>query len=116
MHRGPQRWGIENYIRLAKELLKKERCKFYLAGGKDDIDLIQKFKQSVISKDIYSFETMKINETLKYISNCDLYIGNDTGWAHLSVALKVKALTIFCDYSSCCLRFSYSKKYDYNRA
>ena len=106
---GPtKRWGIENYIRLAKELLKKKRCKFYLAGGKDDIDLIQKFKQSVISKDIYSFETMKINETLKYISNCDLYIGNDTGWAHLSVALKVKALTIFCD-SPVAAYGSYSK-------
>ena len=106
---GPtKRWGIENYIRLAKELLKKKRCKFYLAGGKDDIDLIQKFKQSVISKDIYSFETMKINETLKYISNCDLHIGNDTGWAHLSVALKVKALTIFCD-SPVAAYGSYSK-------
>ena len=62
----------------------------------------------MISKDIYSFETMKINETLKYISNCDLYIGNDTGWAHLSVALKVKALTIFCD-SPVAAYGSYSK-------
>ena len=40
---------------------------------------------------------MNIKETLQYISGCDLYIGNDTGWAHISVALNVKALTIFCD-------------------
>ena len=40
---------------------------------------------------------MSIKETLQHISNCDLYIGNDTGWAHISVALKIKALTIFCD-------------------
>ena len=40
---------------------------------------------------------MNIKETLKYISSCDLYIGNDTGWAHISVALNVKAVTIFCD-------------------
>ena len=40
---------------------------------------------------------LNIRETLDYISNCDLYIGNDTGWAHISVALNVKALTIFCD-------------------
>ena len=40
---------------------------------------------------------MSIRETLPLISNCDLYIGNDTGWAHISVALKIKALTIFCD-------------------
>ena len=36
-------------------------------------------------------------ETLQNISDCDLYIGNDTGWAHISVGLKVRALTIFCD-------------------
>ena len=40
---------------------------------------------------------MNIKETLQHISDCDLYIGNDTGWAHISVALNVKALTIFCD-------------------
>ena len=40
---------------------------------------------------------MNIKETLQPISDCDLYIGNDTGWAHISVALNVKAITIFCD-------------------
>ena len=52
---------------------------------------------------------MNIKETLQYISNCDLYIGNDTGWAHISVALKVKALTIFCD-SPVAAYGSYSSK------
>tara|TARA_X000001036_G_scaffold404541_1_gene411901 strand:+ start:326 stop:1246 length:921 start_codon:yes stop_codon:yes gene_type:complete len=95
---GPtKRWGVENYIRLAEELSKKVKCKFYIAGGMNDLDLISKFKQSNIGKDSFSFEKLSIKETLKYISNCDLYIGNDTGWAHISVALNVKALTIFCD-------------------
>ncbi len=95
---GPtKRWDINNYIRLAEELAKKIKCKFYIAGGKNDINLINKFKKSNIGKNSFSFETLSVREALKYISNCDLYIGNDTGWAHISVALKVKALTIFCD-------------------
>ena len=65
-----------------------------MIAGENDIDLINKFKNSSVGK-FFSFEKMK--ETLQIISNCDLYIGNDTGWAHISVALKVKALTIFCD-------------------
>ena len=40
---------------------------------------------------------MSIKETLQHISNCDLYIGNDTGWAHISVALKNKSAYHFCD-------------------
>ena len=95
---GPtKRWDINNYIKLAKKINEKIKCKFYVAGGKNDIDLINKFKNSSVGKDSLSFEKMNIKETLQYISDCDLYIGNDTGWAHISVALNVKALTIFCD-------------------
>ena len=95
---GPtKRWDIDNYIRLAEEITKKIKCKFYIAGGEKDIDLINKFKNSNVGKKSFSFEKLSIKETFKNISNCDLYIGNDTGWAHISVALNVKALTIFCD-------------------
>ena len=107
---GPtKRWDINNYIELAEKINKKIKCKFYIAGGKNDIDLINKFKNSSAGKDAFSFEKMSIKETLKFISGCDLYIGNDTGWAHISVALKVKALTIFCD-SPVAAYGSYSSK------
>ena len=107
---GPtKRWDIKNYIRLAEELGKQKKCKFYLAGGKYDKDLIDEFKKSSIGKNALSFEKMRIKETIRYISNCDLYIGNDTGWAHISVALNVKALTIFCD-SPVAAYGSYSSK------
>tara|TARA_A100001011_G_scaffold400758_1_gene518429 strand:- start:2071 stop:2991 length:921 start_codon:yes stop_codon:yes gene_type:complete len=95
---GPtKRWGIDNYIKLAEEITKNKQCKFYLAGGENDIELINKFKNSKVGKNSFSFEKLNIKETLRYISNCDLYIGNDTGWAHISVALNINALTIFCD-------------------
>tara|TARA_B100001029_G_C14972669_1_gene401213 strand:+ start:27 stop:950 length:924 start_codon:yes stop_codon:yes gene_type:complete len=107
---GPtKRWDINKYIKLAEKINKKIRCKFYIAGGKNDIDLIKKFKNSSVGKDTLSFEKMNIKETLQYILNCNLYIGNDTGWAHLSVALNVKAITIFCD-SPVAAYGSYSSK------
>ena len=31
------------------------------------------------------------------IKNCDLYIGNDTGWLHISSALGLKCLALFMD-------------------
>ncbi len=95
---GPtKRWDINNYIKLAEEIAKKIKCKFYIAGGKKDIDLINQFKRSKVGNNSFSFENLNIKDSLKIISNCDLYIGNDTGWAHISVALNIKALTIFCD-------------------
>ena len=95
---GPtKRWHIDNYIKLAEKINRKIKCKFYIAGGKKDIELINKLKNSISNKDCISFEKLSIKETLPLIKNCDLYIGNDTGWAHISVALKVKALTLFMD-------------------
>ena len=107
---GPtKRWDINNYIKLAEKINDKIKCKFYIAGGKNDIDLINKFKNSNVGKNSFSFEKMTIKESLQIISDCDLYIGNDTGWVHISVALKVKALTIFCD-SPVAAYGSYSSK------
>ena len=95
---GPtKRWGIQNYIRLGQELSKKYKCKFYLAGGLKDIDLINKFKDSVIDNKCQSFEKLSIKETLPIINNCDLVVSNDTGFAHIACALKVKTLTLFMD-------------------
>ena len=31
------------------------------------------------------------------IKNCNLYIGNDTGWLHIASALKVKCIALFVD-------------------
>tara|TARA_B100000401_G_scaffold318975_1_gene220548 strand:- start:69 stop:989 length:921 start_codon:yes stop_codon:yes gene_type:complete len=95
---GPtKRWDIENYIKLCRELIKKRDCKFYIAAGKNDIELIKKFKSSDIGNNCESFENLSIKQTLPIIKNCDFYIGSDTGFAHLSVALGVKAITLFMD-------------------
>ncbi len=95
---GPtKRWSINNYIKLCEKLAKTKKCKFYLAGGKNDSDLINRFKNSDAGTNCESFEKLSIKETLPIIKNCDCYIGNDTGFMHLAVALGVKSLALFMD-------------------
>ena len=95
---GPtKRWNIDNFITLCKKLNEKIPSKFYLAAGNNDKDLIDKFFNSEISKNCTSFQDLKIKETMPIIKNCDLYIGNDTGWLHISSALGIKCLALFMD-------------------
>ena len=95
---GPtKRWNIENFIILCKKINEKIPSKFYLAAGNNDKDLINKFLNSEISKNCISFQDLKIKETMPIIKNCDLYIGNDTGWLHISSALGIKCLALFMD-------------------
>jgi len=95
---GPtKRWDIRNYIKLAEEINKTKSCKFYLAGGKNDEELFKQFMNSSIGSNCFSFKDLSIRETLPIIKNCNIYIGNDTGWLHIASALNIKCLALFMD-------------------
>ena len=92
-----QKMDIENYINLATKLNKIHNCKFIIAAGKDDKEIIGKIKNSEIGKNCFSLEKLSIQEILPIIKNCNLYIGNDTGFMHISSALGIKSIGIFVD-------------------
>ena len=95
---GPtKRWDINNYIKLFENLNSKFQCKFFLAGGTNDEDLIKKVTNSSIGNRCTSFSKMKIGETIPIISACQYYIGNDTGWGHIASGLNLKSLFLFMD-------------------
>ena len=95
---GPtKRWDIKNFIKLCININAITPSKFYLAAGNKDKDLIDQFLNSELSNNCISFKDLKISETLPIIKNCNLYIGNDTGWLHISSALGIKCLALFMD-------------------
>ncbi|MDB9799489.1 glycosyltransferase family 9 protein [Pelagibacteraceae bacterium] len=95
---GPtKRWNIYKYIHLCEKLSNVKKCKFYVAGGKNDKELVDLILKSQIGSSVISFVDLKIQETMPIIKNCNLYIGNDTGWLHISSALGLKCLGIFMD-------------------
>ena len=95
---GPtKRWSIKNYINLCEKIDNKMPSKFYIAAGKNDKELVSNILNSKIREKCISFENLKISEAMPIIKNCDLYIGNDTGWLHISSALNVKCLALFMD-------------------
>jgi ADP-heptose:LPS heptosyltransferase len=95
---GPtKRWDIENYIKLFESINRNFPCKFFLAGGYYDKDLIKQVMDSSIGKKCISFENLKISETIPIIKACNFCISNDTGFAHISSSLGLKTLILFMD-------------------
>ena len=88
---------IRDCLTQAEEINKKTLCKFYLAGGKNDGELFKKFASSSIANICVSFEALTIRDALPIIQNCNIYIGNDTGWLHIASALNIKCLALFMD-------------------
>jgi len=98
---GPtKRWDIKNYIKLFQNIDNKYPCKFFIAAGPKDEDLVKKIMNSSLGNKCISFSKMTIAETIPIISACQNYIGNDTGWAQISAALNLKSLFLFCDSPS----------------
>jgi len=95
---GPtKRWDIQNYIKLFENLNSKFKCKFFIAGGPNDEVLVEQVMNSSIGKNCISFSKMTIAETIPIIRACQFYVGNDTGWGHISSGLGIKSLFLFMD-------------------
>ena len=92
-----KRWNVNNYIKLCEKINLEIPCKFYLAGGKNDQKTVDIILRSKIADNCTSFSNLNIKDTLPIIKNCNLYIGNDTGWLHISSALNIKCLALFMD-------------------
>jgi heptosyltransferase-2 len=98
---GPtKRWDIKNYIKLFENINNKFPSKFFIAVGPKDKSLVREIMNSSLKDKCFSFSEMTIAETIPIINACQIYIGNDTGWGHISAALNLKSLIIFCDSPS----------------
>ena len=95
---GPtKRWDINNYIKLFEHLNSKFQCKFFLAGGLNDEELVSQVMKSPIGKNCISFCKMSLSEAMPIIGASDYYIGNDTGWGHIASGLGLKSIFLFMD-------------------
>jgi len=98
---GPtKRWDVKNYIKLFENISSKFPCKFFIAAGPKDENLVNEIMNSSLKEKCVSFSKMTIAQTIPIISSCQNYIGNDTGWGQISAALSLKSLFLFCDSPS----------------
>ena len=96
---GPtKKWPTENYIDLIKRINNKN-IKFYLAGGNNDIEnqIANEIINAVKENKIESLCSLSIEEIMPIINSSKLYIGNDTGFMHLSAGLNIPAIGLFGD-------------------
>ena len=101
-----KRWSIKNYLKVIQFLKEKNYKKFLIISGLDqskDENLIkEKFSENI---DIIFTSAKKISDVIPYLKKCKFCMGNDTGFAHLSVNLDIETLVIQGD----CPPQSYSK-------
>ena len=93
----PKIWAVENFNKLLRKLLNKNNnlC-FILVGSMNEKE---KYKKNLINKieekNIIDLMGENITQTHAYMKRCNLFIGNDSGLMHLSVASKIPTIGLF---------------------
>ena len=87
------------FLKFMSELIKKKRCKFFLATGKniDEQKILNEILKSELKNFCIPLDNLSIKEILPIIKNCDISVCNDTSFSHLSAALGIETITLMAD-------------------
>tara|TARA_Y100000590_G_scaffold320282_1_gene362604 strand:- start:933 stop:1871 length:939 start_codon:yes stop_codon:yes gene_type:complete len=77
------KWNIKNYIDLAKKLNLKKKNYFHILCGPTESELASEIINSLGSENCNSLSSQSISEVVPIISQCDIYIGNDSFGHHV---------------------------------
>ena len=93
---GPaKRWFPERFAAVADELCKNKNCQVILLGGKDDRESAEKVCSKAGTKLINLAGKTTLREAVYLISQCSLFVGNDSGLMHIAGALNIPTVAIF---------------------
>ena len=93
-----KRWNIKNYLKVINFLKKKGFKKFLIISGKDQL-----MEENIIKKkykdklNLIFTANKKISEVIPYLKFCKFCVGNDTGFAHLSINFDIETIIIHGD-------------------
>ena len=84
-------WGIDNFAFLCKKLISEINCQIIINCFSKELETVQPIKRLVPEVCLFSGS---LRELLSIVNESDLFIGNDSGPAHLSVALDIPTITL----------------------
>lgn len=90
-----KRWTIEGYAQLVDELSKNYHAKIIIFGSDDDVWIADKIKAKMNTIPIIATGKTNLKELSALISQCNLFITNDTAPMHIAMAFNVPTVAIF---------------------
>jgi len=85
-----KRWDIANFNELGNRIIEKFNLPIRLFLGLEDNDLKDK-----VDRKFEIIEDVKFDQALLLIKECNYFISNDSGLAHVSAAFKIPTIVIF---------------------
>lgn len=90
-----RRWGVDKYTELVKRILSRHQLRVVLVGGPDDRREGQQIVATTGGKEVVNLAGMAtLRQSATVISRSRLFVGNDSGPAHLAAAVGVPIVVL----------------------
>jgi ADP-heptose:LPS heptosyltransferase len=90
-----KRWPIARFIRLAQHLVLEEKRKLLVVEGPAEPGLAAQAAQALPETDVIRIESPPLDLLAAVMAQCRIFVGNDSGLAHLAAALEVPSVVLF---------------------
>ena len=94
-----RRWPAENFAAIGARLAEQYDAAVLIIGGKEENDLASHIASRISElcpdAEVYNCCGCSVNQTMNYVANSVLYVGNNAGTMHIPAALGVPIIGIF---------------------
>jgi ADP-heptose:LPS heptosyltransferase len=89
-----RRWPRERFLDLIREVSEARDVAFLALGGPDVADECRWLVENACGLVTYAGDKLTLGTIWSAISNCDVYVGNDTGLMHMAAAAHVPVVVV----------------------
>jgi heptosyltransferase III len=90
-----KRWPLKRCIELARRLTLDQKNKLLLIEGPAEEGLSNQISEALPGIELVAAKAVPLKLLAAALEHCRLFIGNDSGLAHLAAALKVPSIVLF---------------------
>jgi len=90
-----KRWPVDRFAEVADRIVRQYNAAILLFGGPSEAELLGQVRDSMRTDPILFGTNLQIGQLAALISSCDQFVSNDTGPAHIAVALGIPTIVLF---------------------
>ncbi|MBX6753215.1 MAG: glycosyltransferase family 9 protein [Thermorudis peleae] len=90
-----RRWPIERFATVANGLREQFHAQLVITGSSDEMALAQELASQIRGEPLVLAGQTSLGGLAAVLASLDLFISNDTGPAHIAVAVKTPSITLF---------------------
>ncbi len=90
-----KRWLPERFAEVANWFIKDTGGSIVIFSGKNEIDIAQEIDKRILDNKLFLAGKTSLRDLIALISECDVFVTNDSGPLHISYAVRTPLVAIF---------------------